>query len=107
MPQPRDLAGTVSVDGDAYSWALTREPQWCTVDGWKGMSVALRREGEGREAILEFPMPKRALNGSPQRQRPQINGTIITNGVRAALEAGWEPWTRGKPVVFAVDANGC
>jgi hypothetical protein len=27
-------------------------------------------------------------------------------GIRAALEAGWDPESRGKPVVFMVDADG-
>lgn len=36
-------------------------------------------------------MPKRATNGSPQRQRPKINDAVVINGVRAALAAGREP----------------
>jgi len=43
----------------------------------------------------------------PQLRRPQVNQRIIENGIRAALMAGWEPASRGKPVVFEVDANGC
>jgi len=92
--------------GQEYEWELRREPQWCTVDGWKGMTVALRQKGEQREAVLQFPMPKRPLNGSPQRQRPQINSTIAANGVRAALAAGWLPTSRGKAEIYEVDANG-
>lgn len=101
------MTGTVDVDGVTYVWSLKREPQWSTADGWKGMAVELHRLDGERRAVLEFPMPKRALNGSPQRQRPQINGTILANGVRAALEAGWEPVSRGKTMAFEVDANGC
>jgi len=52
-------------------------------------------------------MPKRATNGSPQRQRPKINNAVVINGVRAALAAGWEPTSRGKPIVYMVDASGC
>jgi len=32
---------------------------------------------------------------------------MATNGVRAALAAGWVPATRGKPETYMVDANGC
>jgi len=106
MLHTRSLHGTVQVEGEDYDWELRREPQWCTVDGWKGMAVALRRKGAAREAILEFPMPKRPLNGSPQRQRPYLNAAIISNGVRSALESGWDPVSRGKPETFCVDANG-
>jgi hypothetical protein len=106
MLHTRGLGGTLEVDGQAFDWKLRREPQWCTEDGWKGMVIALRLQDEQREALLEFPMPKRPLNGSPQLQRPQINDAIVGNGIRAALAAGWEPTSRGKPVTFLVDANG-
>jgi hypothetical protein len=106
MLHKRDLAGIVEVDGLKYEWELRREPQWCTVDGWKGMAVSLRQVGERREAVLEFPMPRRALNGSRQRQRPQVSAAIVVAGVRAALSAGWEPSSRGKPVLLVVDADG-
>ena len=67
--------------------------------------VSVRQVEEQRETLLEFPMPKSG-NGSQHRRRPQINYTIAANGVRAALSAGWEPVSRGKPVTYMVDANG-
>lgn len=108
MLHTRDLSGTVEVDGSPYEWAVQREPQWCTVDGWRGITILLRLSGGQREAILEFPMPSaRRSKVQPQLRRPQVNARIIENGVRAALAAGWQPVSRGKPVVFEVDANGC
>jgi hypothetical protein len=107
MLHKRDLSGVVEIDGARYEWQLEREPQWCTADGWRGMTVSLRQIGKQREAVLEFPMPKSPLNGSPYRQRPQIGDAIAANGVRAALAAGWEPTSRGKPVIIIVDANAC
>jgi hypothetical protein len=108
MLHTRDLTGTIEVDNQRYNWAVTREPQWCTVDGWKGMTIALRLHDAQREAILDFPMPSAHRSKlQPQLRRPQVNQRIIENGVRAALSAGWEPSSRGKPVVFEVDANGC
>ena len=106
MLHTRDLAGTIEVDGLRYEWELQREPQWCTADGYRGMTVTLRQIGAQREALLEFPMPQRK-NRNPNWRRPQVNDAIISNGVRAALLAGWEPHSRGKAVVFMVDANGC
>ncbi|MDI1295761.1 MAG: hypothetical protein PSY12_07725 [bacterium] len=99
------LAGTVVVDAIKYEWELRREPQWSDADGWKGMTVALLQEDTQRGAVLEFPPPKRLLKGL-QRGRLQINDAMIARGVRAALAAGWEPSSRGKPVVFVVDADG-
>lgn len=107
MLHTRDLSGTIEVDGLEYQWAVQREPQWCTVDGWRGMTVSLRLHNAQREAILEFPMhSKRGSKKLQQQLRPQLNRRLVENGVRAALAAGWEPTSRGKPVTFEVDANG-
>lgn len=104
MVHLRSLAGTVDIDGLKYEWELQREPQF-TADGWKGMIVSLRQVDTQREALLEFPTPKRLLKGLP-KGRSQINDAIAARGIRAALSAGWEPASRGKPMVFMVDANG-
>jgi hypothetical protein len=104
----RDLAGTIEVDGVGFDWVVQRESQWCTVDGWKGMAIALRQHDAQREAILEFPIPAaRRSKLQPQLRRPQVNPRIIENGIRAALTAGWNPFSRGKAIVFEVDAEGC
>lgn len=103
--QMHSLAGTVEVDGAHYEWELRREPQWSDADGWKGMTVSLAQKDRQRGALLEFPPPKRLLKGL-QRGRLQINDAMIGRGIRAALLAGWEPGSRGKPMVFTVDADG-
>jgi len=107
MLHTRDLSGTVEVDGLQYDWTVQREPQWCTADGWRGMTIVLRLRDAQREAVLEFPMPPaRRSKLQPQLRRPQVNQRIVENGVRAALGAGWDPTSRGKPFTFEVDANG-
>ncbi|MEJ7925442.1 hypothetical protein WG908_01580 [Sphingobium sp. AN641] len=98
-------AGTVDVDGLTYDWELRREPQWSDVDGWQGMTVSLMRKDTQRGALIEFPPPRRLMKGM-QRGRLQINDAIVARGVRAALLAGWEPSSRGRPMVFTVDADG-
>lgn len=99
------LAGTVEVDGLHYDWELRREPQWSDFDGWRGMTIALQQKDTKRGAVLEFPPPKRLLKGL-QRGRLQVSDAIVSRGIRAALAAGWEPESRGKPMVFTVDADG-
>ncbi len=99
------LSGIVDVDGSQYEWELRREPQWSNIDGWQGMTVALLQKHTQREALLEFPPPKRLMKGL-QRGRLQINDAILARGIRAALLAGWEPSSRGKSVAFMVDADG-
>lgn len=97
--------GTVLLDGVKYDWELLSEPQLSSSDGWRGMRVALRQRDMPREAVLEFPTPKRLLKGLP-KGRSHINDAIALRGVQAALSAGWDPASRGKPTVFMVDANG-
>lgn len=99
------LAGIVDVDGLQYEWELRSEPQWNESEGWKGMTLALLQKHTQRGALLEFPPPKRLMKGL-QRGRLQINDAIVSRGIRAALLAGWEPASRGKPMVFIVDADG-
>ncbi|WP_028641345.1 hypothetical protein [Novosphingobium acidiphilum] len=105
MSNTHRLSGTVTVDGLPYDWELRREPQWSETTGWQGMAVALLQQDTQRAALLEFPTPKRLLKGL-QRGRLQISDAIVMRGIRAALLAGWEPASRGKPMVFVVDADG-
>ncbi|MBD8638050.1 MULTISPECIES: hypothetical protein [unclassified Sphingomonas] len=105
MSKNLSTSGTIDVDGTTYDWRLQSEPQWSDDDGWKGMVLSLLEKDCQREAMLEFPAPKRLLKGLP-RGRLQIDDPTISRGIRAALGAGWEPMSRGKPVVFVVDAEG-
>ena len=105
MANTRGNAGTLDVDGVTYDWQLQREPQLSDDEGWKGMAISLLAKDCKREALLEFPAPKRLIKGL-QRGRLQIDDATITRGIRAALLAGWEPFSRGRPVVFTVDADG-
>ena len=105
MGQMHVQSGVVHVDGDDYEWELQREPQWSDIDGWIGMAIALLQKDMQRGAVLEFPPPKRLIKGL-RPGRLQVNDAIVARGVRAALQAGWEPESRGKPMVFVVDADG-
>ena len=105
MSKTHKLSGIVDVDGFQYEWELRSEPQWSEFDGWKGMTVALLRRHTQRGALLEFPPPKRLMKGM-QRGRLQVSDPVIARGIQAALNAGWDPASRGKPMVFVVDADG-
>lgn len=98
-------SGIVDVGGFQYEWELRSEPRWCDLEGWKGMTVALQRKNSQREALLEFPPLKRLMKGM-QRGRLQISDAVVIRGIQAALHAGWDPGSRGKPMVFVVDADG-
>ena len=105
MTKIHKLSGIVDLGGFQYEWELRNEPQWSEFYGWKGMTVALLRKHTQRGALLEFPPPKRLLKGM-QRGRLQIGDAIVIRGIQAALHAGWDPASRGKPMVFVVDADG-
>lgn len=105
MSKSQSSGGSVEVDGATYDWHLQREPHQSDDEGWKGMTIALQQRDARREAWVEFPPPKRLLKGLPRGRLP-LDDATITRCVRAALSAGWEPATRGKPVVFTVDADG-
>jgi hypothetical protein len=105
MTKIQKLSGIVDLGGFQYEWELRSEPQWGESEGWKGMTVALLRKHTQRGALLEFPPPKRLLKGM-QRGRLQVSDAIVIRGIKAALHAGWEPVSRGKPMVFVVDADG-
>ena len=97
MLHKRDLDGTVIVDGREFAWELAREPQWCTADGWQGMLIGVRLEG-GREALLQFPMPRGAAQKARgYRHRPQVQRGELEDAIRKALSSGWEPKSKGKP----------
>ncbi len=98
-------AGTVTVDGVAYDWHLHSEPHQSDDEGWKGMTIALLQQDAKREALVEIPPPKRLLKGLP-RGRLQLDDATIARSVRSALSAGWEPMSRGRPIVIMVDAEG-
>jgi len=105
MSNSRSNSGTVDVDGVTYDWQLQREPHLSDDEGWKGMTISLLQRDAKREALVEFPPPKRLLKGLP-RGRLQLDDAMISRCVRAATSAGWAPMSRGRPVVFSVDSEG-
>lgn len=103
MLHSRTLSGTIEVDGRDYAWRLEREPQWCTIDGWQGMQVAMSgADSDGREALLQFPVARKAAQRARgYRHRPQIHRGDLEGAIRIAVAAGWQPDSRGKP--FQID----
>lgn len=105
MQHTRDLKGVVQVDGEDYEWEVRRQPQRTTGNNWDGIGIALKLVDGQREAIVLFPMVMRA-NGSPNFERQRINIESVKNAIASATAAGWDPTSRGKVVVFDVDADG-
>lgn len=103
--QTRDNSGTVEVDGDTYLWELRRQPRPLSGGKWEGVAVTLRLADFKREAIIQFPPPLRP-NGRPDTEKQFVDPEHIRNAVTSVMEAGWNPTSRGKAMVFDVDAEG-
>lgn len=97
----------IEVGGDPYVWRLQRKPHWSSDPSERrGMGIAVRhREGQ-REAVLEFPPGAQPRFGGPQLKAEQVRPELVAKAIASALEAGWEPLSRGKTVTFEVDAAG-
>jgi hypothetical protein len=92
----RAISGNIVVNGAPFEWKIHREPQWCTADGWRGLALAVKHRDGNREAILQFPMPLDERLGSPQHQRPKVSQRLLQHGISAALDAGWDPLSKGR-----------
>jgi hypothetical protein len=111
----RDIGGTVTVDGVPMHWEVRSEPQWNTTDGDIGMRLTVQAVGvvttrnpdvpknkAHRELILEYAFEKRQKNTSRFPDRPKIEPEALIADIKLAIEAGFEPLSRGRPFVFAL-----
>lgn len=97
----------ITVDGEPYVWRLQRQPQWSSdTKGWQGMALAVRHQEGQREAVVEFPPGHQPAYGLPQLKPAQIKPELVARAIASAIEAGWEPHSRGKTVAIVVDATG-
>lgn len=105
MQRTRETSGTIEVDGEFYDWEVRRQPQPKADGSWEGIAITLKLQGFQREAIVQFPMPMRP-NGRPDMEKQRIDVEAVVNAVTSVIEAGWNPASRGRPMVFDVDAQG-
>lgn len=103
MQTRRPVLRVLEVDGVRYSWVVRREPQWSSMDGWKGLCIEVHcPEVAGRTLLLELPFVKATSRSVLYRQRPKVAESDLGLHIRQALSAGWLPGSRGKPFVFEV-----
>jgi hypothetical protein len=99
----RTIEGAMNVDGLSVVWELLSEPQYSNSgDGRIGMRIGVRvADAAQRELTIEYPYPtdRRGLP-KPVPQRPQVSQPMVEKSVRQALEAGWDPHSRGKTFIF-------
>jgi hypothetical protein len=99
----REISGTVTVDDVVLRWEVRSEPQWNTTDGDIGMRLTIEAEGKAhRQLILEYAFERRQKKTSRFPDRPKIESEALIADIRLAMEAGFEPLSRGRPFVFAL-----
>lgn len=111
----REITGKVTVDGVVLCWEIRSEPQWNTTDGDIGMRLTVEAEGAittrnplapknkaHRQLILEYPFEKRQKKTSRFPDRPKIEPEALIADIKLAIEAGFEPLSRGRAFVFAL-----
>jgi hypothetical protein len=97
----------IEVAGEPYVWWIQRRPQWSSDPAARrGMAIGVRHKEGRREAVLEFPSAQPSRFGAPQLQASQLPPELVARAIASAVEAGWEPLSRGKAVVIVVDAAG-
>lgn len=96
----RDLGGTLVVDGYPLRWTLKSEQTWSPDGAHVGLRLSVERQDEAhRELILEYPF--RDMPGG-KIERPDVDRDGLARDIRRAMEAGWNPKSRGRPFTFQV-----
>src|ERR1051326_3049542 len=90
----------ISIDGEEYRWELRHGGVYDKDDGLKGVSVSVwRKPLRTRELILDLP-----YSFFGQQKAPKANTLlpVLREHIPAAIEAGWDPDSRGKTFRFRV-----
>jgi hypothetical protein len=96
----RDLVGSLVVDGYPLRWSLKSEQIWSPDGAHVGLRLSVERQDEAhRELILEYPF--RDMPGG-KIERPDVDRDGLARDIRRAMEAGWNPKSRGRPFNFQV-----
>jgi hypothetical protein len=107
MPHAKRLVqAAITMDGVPLIWRLHREQQLTTADGWRGVAIHVTvAEGVRRELHLEYPAVKtqKVDYAKADFVLQNISPAKVQAHIRRAIEAGWDPESRGKPFVYEVD----
>ena len=98
MQRKKQKSEQITVDGIELAWTVLRDTQWSSRDDYQGITISVRKVGpERRELLLKYPFLGAKPNGKwhiPEKLK--VTPQIVEAGIREALEAGWEPDSRGK-----------
>ena len=94
----RELGGSLEVEGYPLRWSLKSEQIWSPKGEHVGLRLSVERQDEAhRELVLEYPFQEGA-----RIERPDIDRDRLGRDIRQAMEAGWNPKSRGRPFHFVL-----
>jgi len=106
MPRTkRSIQATLTIDGFTLIWWLHREQQLSTADGWRGVAIHVKvAEGVRRELHLEYPAVQTQKVGFTRTDFVQqnISPAKVAAHIRLAMEAGYDPGSRGQAFKYEV-----
>jgi hypothetical protein len=92
----RELSGSLVVDGYPLRWSLKSEQIWSPQGDHVGLRLSVEREDEAhRELVVEYPFRE-----GGRIERPDIDRERLDSDIRRAMDAGWNPKSRGRPFLF-------
>jgi hypothetical protein len=92
----RELGGRLEVGGYPLRWTLKSEQIWSPKGDHIGLRLSVEREDQThRELVLEYPFQE-----GGRIARPDIDRDGLDRDIRRAMEAGWNPKSRGRPFLF-------
>lgn len=103
----RDIGDVITVDGAVLQWSVKSEPAWNTSDGDIGLRLTIMKHDDAltrygvrkawRELVLQYPFERKMRHASRFPEKTKILPAALVAGIRLAMEAGWEPDSRGRP----------
>jgi len=97
----RELSGRLEVEGYPLRWVLKSEQIWSPTGDHIGLRLSVEREDEAhRELVLEY-----LFQEGSRIARPEIDRDRLGQDIRRAMEAGWNPKSRGRPFHFMINAS--
>jgi hypothetical protein len=102
----RSIQAAVTIGGTPLIWNLHREQQGGGAEDVVGLAIHVKvAEGVRRELHLEYlaidPQKPGKMWSAPPR--PTIVAARVVEHIREAMEAGWDPESRGKPFIYYLD----
>ena len=110
--QKRDIGGVIKIGEEKLRWSVKSEPVWKTTDGDIGLRLSVVRHDETltrhgtlkawRELILQFPFEK-PKHATRFPERPKVTPELLAAAINIAIEAGWEPHSRGRAMELILE----